>query len=244
MTKPAVAGQHCDGSSIRASVGSGVDRAPGHGILIVGIKIKISSAPSGKPSEVLAPYNAALVRIRTLTIIVAAATVLVAACSSSPIVAEVNGEMISAADVKALSADTPDDVIIPGAPFRDALGLLIINAALRTAAEEQFGLTGLNDPDRIAARIADPPTEREATVFNNITADPRLTQAFAEGAAENYAIHDAVLAEMVTDEGQDEAALDQIFFDWRQEAIETADINVRSQVGVWGGLADGVLPPP
>ena len=115
---------------------------------------------------------------------------------------------------------------------------------VRAAAEEQFGLRGLNDPDRIAARIADPPNAREVSVFSRIEDDPQLTMAFAEGAAENYAIRDAVIGRLATDDGQDEAALDQIFFAWRNEAVDAAEIDVRSQVGSWGGLAVGVLPPP
>ena len=183
-------------------------------------------------------------RTKTITVVLAAAAVLLAACSGSPTVAEVNGESISAADVDALIAGTPDEVFTPGDPFRNALGLLVVNVALRTAAEEQFGLSGLNDPDRIAARIADPPNAREVSVFSRIEDDPQLTTGFAEGAAENYAIRDAVIGRLATDDGQDEAALDQIFFAWRNEAVDAAEIEVRSQVGFWGGLAAGVLPPP
>ena len=183
-------------------------------------------------------------RTRTLTVVIVAAATLLAACSGSATVAEVNGESITAEDVDVLSAGALDEVFIPGAPFRDALGLLIVNMALRTAAEEQFGLSDLNDPDRLAARIADPPTSREASAFRSIEADPQLTMAFAEGAAENYTIRDAVVAQIATDDDQDERAFDQIFFAWRDEAVDAADIDVRSWVGIWGGLAAGVLPPP
>ncbi len=181
---------------------------------------------------------------RSLTVVFATVALLFAACSGSPTVAEVNGESITAADVNALSAATPDELFIPGEPFRDALGLLIVNVALRTAAEEQFGFDDLNDADRLAARIADPPTAQEVSAFRSIEADPQLTRAFAEGAAENYTIRDAVVGQLATDESQDESALDQIFFAWREQAVDATEISVRSQVGIWGGLAAGVLPPP
>lgn len=156
--------------------------------------------------------------------------------------AEVNGETISAADVNALSADPSDDVSIPGDPFRGLLGLLVVNAALRTAAEEQFGLDDLNDPDRIAAKIANA-SEREQSVLQNIADDPDLAPAYAEGAAEFFVIYEAVVAELATDDGLDDQARDQLFNDWSAEAVDAADIDIRSQVGIWGGN-DGVLPPP
>lgn len=156
--------------------------------------------------------------------------------------AEVNGETISAADVNALSADPSDDVAIPGDPFRRLLNLLVVNAALRTAAEEQFGLDDLNDPDRIAARIASP-SAREQSVLQNIEDDLDLTPAYAAGAAEFFVIYEAVLAELATDDDLDDQARDQLFNDWSVQAVDAADVEIRSQVGIWSGN-DGVLPPP
>jgi hypothetical protein len=173
-----------------------------------------------------------------------AASVILAACSGSPIVAQVNGETITAEQVDALTAESPDDAAVAGAPFRASLSLLIINAAMRTAAEEQFGANGLDDPDALAARIADPPTEREITVFDAIASDPNLTEAWALGAAENFVIRDLVVGVMATGDEADDGALDAVFFDWRAEVVEAADIQVRSQVGEWGDLSTGVLPPP
>jgi hypothetical protein len=170
------------------------------------------------------------------------AAVLVTACTGSPTVAEVNGETISAADVNALSADPADDVVIPGDPFRGLLSLLVVNAALRTAAEEQFGLDDLNDPDRIAAKIANA-SAREQSVLRNIENDSDLTPAYAEGAAEFFVIYDAVVAELAPDDSLDDQARDQRFNDWSAQAVDAADIEIKSQVGIWGGN-DGVLPPP
>jgi hypothetical protein len=170
------------------------------------------------------------------------AAVLVTACSGSPTVAEVNGETISAADVNALSAEPSDELSIPGDPFRDLLSLLIVNAALRTAAEEQFGLDDLNDPDRIAAKIANP-TAREQSVFQNIEDDPDRTAAYAAGAAEFFVIFEAVLAKLATDDGLDDQTRAQLFNGWSAQAVEAAEVEIRSQVGTWGGN-DGVLPPP
>ncbi len=169
--------------------------------------------------------------------------VLVAACSGSPTAAEVNGETITVEQVSALSVEDAGGVIIPGDPFRATLSLLIANVALRTAAEDQFGLVDLNDPGRIAAKIASPPT-REQSVFSAIEDNPNLTRAYAEGAAEFFVIRDAVLVELSTAGAPDDAALEDLFAAWATNALDVAEVDVRSQVGIWGGTGMGVLPPP
>lgn len=186
------------------------------------------------------PYTAAPIRTWILLSVIGA--VLVTACAGSPTVAVVNGETISAADVTALGGEPIDDVVTPGAPFRRVLTLLVANAVLRTSAEDEFDLDGLNDPDRIADKIANAPA-REQSVFRNIENDPDLTPAFAEGAAEFFLIRDAVLAELVSDDGLDDQARDQLFNDWSIGAVDAAEVEIKSQVGIWGGT-DGVLPPP
>jgi hypothetical protein len=177
-----------------------------------------------------------------VVIMVIAAGVVVTACAGSPIVARVNGETITAAQVDALTAETPEGPAIPGAPFRDGLGLLIVNAAIRTAAEEQFGATGLNDPDLLAARIADPPNDLEVSRYEAIASNPGFTDAYSLWVAEQYTIRDAVLTEIAVG-GEADAELDGLFSAWGTEAIDAADVWVRSQVGEWGGLAAGVMPP-
>lgn len=186
------------------------------------------------------PYTAT--PIRTWILLSAIGAVLLTACAGSPTVAVVNGETISAADVDALNSDPSDDVSIPGDPFRRVLNLLVSNTLLRTAAEEQFGLDGVNDPDRIADKFANAPA-REQSVFQNIRDNPDLTLAYVEGAAEFFLIRDAVLAELVSDDGLDDEARQQIFNDWFRQAVDAAEVEIRSQVGIWGG-DDGVLPPP
>ena len=168
---------------------------------------------------------------RAVTLLLAAAAVLIAACS------------ITAAQVEALSGVGEAGGAIQGDEFRDFLGLLIVNIALRTAAEDQFDLAGLNDPDRIADRISDPPG-REQSVFRSIEQDPLLTVDYAAGAAEYFLIREAVLGEIATDDPLDDLARDQLFDAWIEAAVAVAEVTVRSHVGVWGGFSAGVLPPP
>lgn len=183
-------------------------------------------------------------RSRIAVLAVVAAGVFLGACSGSPIVAEVNGDAITADQVESLTTDPPDGPAIEGEPFRVLLGQLIVNAALRTAAEDQFGATGIDDPDALAARIEDPPTEREATFFASVAADPGITEAWARGAAETFIIRDVVVAELATGDEADDQERDQLFFAWSAEAVAAADVSVRSQVGEWDSESASVLPPP
>ena len=184
-----------------------------------------------------------LVRSPTITVAVAAVAILAAACSGSPTVAEVNGQEITAAEVNALSADPPDDVVIAGDPFRADLDLLIVNVALMSAAEEQFGFEDLDDPDRIAGRIATPPPP-EQQIFANIAADPSLSDTYAEAASAYFTIREAVIDELATEDDLDDAAKGELFGRWADEAVSAAEVVIRSQVGIWGGTGLGVLPPP
>ncbi len=178
--------------------------------------------------------------MRTPVAVIAAAALL-AACSGSPTVASVNGEPISADDVYALRAAPPEGAVIAGDPFRRDLNLLIVNIALRTAAEEQYGLEGLDDADRLAARIADPP-EQERAVFAGIGSNPELGEAYARGAAEYFLLRESVLGELAVD-GLGQPETDALFNAWANAAVEAAEVVISSRVGIWGGR-DGVLPPP
>lgn len=173
---------------------------------------------------------------------VAAAAVFLAACSGSPTVAEVNGVPITADEVNALRADLSDDSIIDGGPFRADLGLLIINTILHTAAEDLFDVTGVTDPGRVDSRIGNPP-ELEVSVFAAIDENPQLSRRYAETIAELFIIREAVTDE-IAGADLDELSRLNLFDQWLSTAAEAAEIEVGSQVGVWGGLGSGVLPPP
>ena len=181
--------------------------------------------------------------MRTKTLLVVACALVAAACTGSPTVAEVNGELITADDVNALSADPPEGPVIPGDPFRADLDLLIINAALRTAARDQFGASGFTDPDRLASKMGDP-SDQQAGVFAAIEADPSRSDEYAAGAAQFFLIRDAALAELDPAGELDAFTLEDRFAEWFAAAIEAADVEISSQVGVWDRLSVSVLPPP
>ncbi len=165
-------------------------------------------------------------------------------CSGSQTVAEVNDHRITVAQVTALSPAGDDEPVYSGATFRRNLNLLIFNTAFRTAAESEFGLEGLNDADRVADRLANPPPD-EVAVFASIGADPEATPAFLDAAAEFFLIREAVLMQLLPGPLIRDAALaTEAFAEWSTAATEMAEIDVASQVGVWDGPRSGILPPP
>ncbi len=177
-------------------------------------------------------------------IVFTVAAVVASSCSGSQTVAEVNDQRITVAQVTALSPAGDDEPVYSGAMFRRNLNLLIFNTAFRTAAESEFGLEGLNDPDRVADRLANPPPD-EVAVFVDIGADPDATPAFLDAAAEFFLIREAVLMQLLPGPLIRDAALaTEAFAEWSTAATEMAEIDVASQIGVWDGPRSGILPPP
>ncbi|GMQ85403.1 MAG: hypothetical protein BMS9Abin07_0969 [Acidimicrobiia bacterium] len=182
--------------------------------------------------------------MRTRTAIVVFVAVVASSCSGSQTVAEVNDHPITAEQVTALSAEGEDEPVYSAALFRRNLTLLIFNTAFRTAAESEFGIEGLNDADRLADRIANPPPEQVA-IFANIAANPDTTSGLLDTAAEFFLIRDAVLAQLIPDQlSRDPALISEAWDDWSVTAMEAAEVAVASQIGVWDGPGSRILPPP
>lgn len=134
------------------------------------------------------------------TLILAAATAILAvACADTTVVATIDDAAIDEASVTELRHSYADEVTYDGENFRGDLTNLIYLEAQKSAAEQDFGLTGLDDPELVAAKIANP-TQEEADVFANVGSDPDRTAATMEAVAEQLLIRDAVVAELVKDE--------------------------------------------
>jgi len=134
------------------------------------------------------------------TLILAAATaVLAVACADTTVVATVDDAAIDEASVTRLRFSYAEGATYNGEGFRGDLTNLIYLEAQKSAAEQDFGLTGFDNPEVIAAMIANP-TENEAQVFASVGSDPDRTDATKEAVAEQLLIRDAVIAELVKDE--------------------------------------------
>jgi hypothetical protein len=182
--------------------------------------------------------------VRNRTVILFFVAVVASSCSGSRTVAEVNDDQITAEQVTALSAASDDEAVYSGTTFRRNLTLLIFNTAFRIAADGEFGIEGLNDADRVADRIANPPPD-EVAVFASIGADSDATPAFLDAVAELFLIREAVLIQLLPGPLIGDAALAaEAWAEWSAAAVRTAEIDVASQVGVWDGPEFGILPPP
>ncbi|MEN8233349.1 MAG: peptidylprolyl isomerase [Actinomycetota bacterium] len=133
-----------------------------------------------------------------ILLLAAAAAVVAASCSNGSIVATVDDATIEHESVIALRTSFEDTSDFDGEAYRGDLTNLIYLEAQKSAAERDYGLTGLDDPDAIAAKIASPNAD-EAPVFESVGSNPERTDATVEAVAEQFIIRDAVAAELIDD---------------------------------------------
>ncbi len=132
-------------------------------------------------------------------ILAAAAAILAVACADTTVVATVDDAAIDEASVTQLRYSYAEAATYDAEGFRGDLTNLIYLEAQKSAAEQDFGITGFDDPERIAAKIANP-TEDEAQIFANVGSDPDRSDATKAAVAEQLLIRDAVVAELANDE--------------------------------------------
>jgi len=132
-------------------------------------------------------------------ILAAAAAALAVACADTTVVATVDDAEIDEASVTQLRHSYAEGTSYDAEGFRGDLTNLIYLEAQKSAAEQDFGLTGFDDPELIADKIANP-TEDEEQVFASVGSDPDRSDATKAAVAEQLLIRDAVVAELVSDE--------------------------------------------
>ena len=139
-------------------------------------------------------------RLSKKTLILAAAVAALAvACADTTVVATVDDAEIDEASVTQLRYSYAEGTSYDAEGFRGDLTNLIYLEAQKSAAEQDFGLTGFDDPELIADKIANP-TEGEEQVFASVGSDPDRSDATRAAVAEQLLLRDAVVAELVSDE--------------------------------------------
>jgi parvulin-like peptidyl-prolyl isomerase len=131
-------------------------------------------------------------------VLTAAAAVIVASCSSSSVVATVDDATVDDASVVALRISMSDTSSYNAEEYRADLTNLIYLEAQKSAAYGDFGLTGLDDPDAIAAKIANP-TPEEAEIFANVANTPDRTEATVAAVSQQFLIREEVAAQLTDD---------------------------------------------
>jgi len=132
-------------------------------------------------------------------ILAAAAAALAVACADTTVVATVDDAEIDEASVTQLRYSYAEGTSYDAEGFRGDLTNLIYLEAQKSAAEQDFGLTGFDDPELIADKVANP-TEDEEQIFASVGSDPDRSDATKAAVAEQLLIRDAVVAELVSDE--------------------------------------------
>lgn len=132
-------------------------------------------------------------------ILAAAAAALAVACADTTVVATVDDAEIDEASVTQLRYSYAEGTSYDAEGFRGDLTNLIYLEAQKSAAEQDFGLTGFDAPELIADKIANP-TEDEEQIFASVGSDPDRSDATKAAVAEQLLIRDAVVAELVSDE--------------------------------------------
>jgi parvulin-like peptidyl-prolyl isomerase len=131
-------------------------------------------------------------------LLAAAAAVLTVACADASVVATVDGSAIDESSVTALRYSYAEGTGYNAEGFRGDLTNLIYLEAQKSAAEDDFGLTNLDDPALIADKISNP-TPAEAQLFESVAEDPDRTEAVTAAVAEQMVIRDTVVAELAND---------------------------------------------
>ncbi|MEA3502691.1 MAG: peptidylprolyl isomerase [Actinomycetota bacterium] len=138
-------------------------------------------------------------RLSTRTLLLAAAAAVVAAaCSGSTVVATVDDATVDNASVVALRESFSEGSSYNAEEYRADLTNLVFFEAQKNAAERDFGLTGLDDPEAVAAKIANP-TPEEAQIFASVESTPDRTTSTVEAVAEQFIIREEVTAKLVDD---------------------------------------------
>jgi peptidyl-prolyl cis-trans isomerase C len=138
-------------------------------------------------------------RSTRILLLAAAVAIVVSACADTTVVATVDGAAIDEETVAALRNSYADGSSYNAEAYRIDLTNMIYLESQKIAAEEEFGLTGLDDPALLAAKIEDP-TPEEAQIFASVSADPDRTAATQEAVAQQLVIRDAVAGELLKDE--------------------------------------------
>ena len=148
-------------------------------------------------------------------------TVLLSACAEASWVATVNDEPIEGDTVLSLRNSYQEgDSSVAGEPFRvDLTGLIALEAQVQ-AAEEDFGLTGLEDPAKRDAALEEVAFWDRPSV-TEVESDPDLTQTSLEFLGTQIVVRDAVMAELAA---RETALLEEL---WTKRPTQISQVCVR-----------------
>ena len=129
--------------------------------------------------------------------LLAAVMLILSACSNSDVAATVNGTVITNEDVGALRAAPVGDTV-GGEQVRGDLTTLIVAQATLDAAEEDYGITGLDTQEGRDAYLAQA-SQAELEILETISGNPDLGQGAIDVVVSQLAVRSAVVDEFTND---------------------------------------------
>lgn len=126
---------------------------------------------------------------------------LLAACGGRGTVATVDSEAIAGNTVLSLRTSYEDEPVVIGDAYREDLTRVIFTEAALQAAEEDFGITGLDDSNTVADRLASPKPTDQAALARVMEENPDYTDSLLELTMVQLMLREAVLTELLRSEG-------------------------------------------
>ncbi len=137
---------------------------------------------------------------KRLIFAVLALVVVAAGCTSPDVAATVNDREIHDAVVLGLRTGSSGDAVVSGEEFRSDLTRLIFTHALLSAAEEDFGITGLETYGEREGFIATA-TPEEQMALVSVSQDPAFTESALDFAVTQLLVRSKVREALVAREG-------------------------------------------
>lgn len=159
-------------------------------------------------------------KTRQRMVLLGAAVVLVAsACSSANVAATVNGSEITEDFVLSLRNTYANRTSVSGETFRNDLSRLIFTEAMLTAAETDFGLTGLGTASARDAYVREI-SPAEETYLAGVAEDADFTAALVDVAVNQLIVRAAVREALALDP-------ENIQWTWENEQANLEQVCVR-----------------
>jgi len=128
-----------------------------------------------------------------------ALALLAAGCSSADVAATVNGSEITESFVLGIRVDNEGRDTVSGEQYRSDLTRLIFTQAMLAAAEEDFGLTGLDTPEARAAFLATV-SDANQDYLSSVAADPEFSEAAVDVAVTQLILRAEVRKALAADD--------------------------------------------
>jgi parvulin-like peptidyl-prolyl isomerase len=141
-----------------------------------------------------------MITMKRIALTVAALSVVAAGCSSADIAATVDDSEITESEVLRIRVGTEDDVSVSAEVFRNDLSRLIFTESMLSAAEHDFGLTGLDTPEVKDAYLASLDPAEQQYLVSIQSNDPTFTDAAVDTAVTALVVRTEVRTALVSTE--------------------------------------------